>query len=89
MTGSQLKAWRVRMRLGCWTPPIGWACPADRRAVAVGGDPGGKAATNFRDFLDRLGVSRDTYGRLERQTRVPRYIQLACAALAYGLPPME
>ncbi len=41
------------------------------------------------DAADRLGVSRDTYGRLERRTRVPRYIQLACAALAYGLPPME
>jgi transcriptional regulator with XRE-family HTH domain len=59
MTGSQLKAWRVRMRL------------------------------RVMDAADRLGVSRDTYGRLERQTRVPRYIQLACAALAYGLPPME
>ena len=46
-------------------------------------------ALRVLDAADRLGVSRDTYGRLERQTRVPRYIQLACAALAYGLPPME
>jgi Helix-turn-helix. len=59
MTGSQLKAWRLRMRL------------------------------KVRDAAERLGVSVDTYGRLERRTRVPRYIQLACAAVAYGLPPME
>ncbi|WP_374453606.1 hypothetical protein [Phenylobacterium sp.] len=42
-----------------------------------------------RDAAERLGVSIDTYGRLERRTRVPRHISLACAALAYGLPPME
>lgn len=59
MTGPQLKAWRLRMRL------------------------------KVRDAAERLGVSVDTYSRMERKTRVPRYIPLACAALAYGLPPME
>lgn len=59
VTGEQLKAWRLRMRLRV-----------------------GEAA-------DRLGVSPDTYSRMERRKAVPTAIALACSALAFGLPPME
>jgi transcriptional regulator with XRE-family HTH domain len=36
----------------------------------------------------KLGVSTDTYSRMERKEVVPRSIALACAALSYGLPPI-
>lgn len=59
VTGDQLKAWRLRMRLRV-----------------------GEAAK-------KLGVSTDTYARMERRKEVPVAIALACSALAFGLPPME
>jgi len=37
----------------------------------------------------RLGCSRRAYGQYEAgQSRIPQYIALAAAAVAYGLPPM-
>lgn len=37
-----------------------------------------------------LGVGRRTLGLYESGARpVPKTVALACAALAYGLPPME
>lgn len=36
-----------------------------------------------------LGISQDRLRRLlSGEVEIPRYIALACAALAYGLPPM-
>lgn len=35
-----------------------------------------------------LGMSPTTYAAYERGQRIPRYVALACAALAYGLPPI-
>lgn len=57
-----------------------------------------KALVAFRDrlgmnksaFAEALGIDRKTLNRLEASPRaVPRYIALACSALAHGLPPME
>lgn len=59
MTGAQLKAWRLRMRL-----KIGEAAEA-------------------------LGVSTDTYSRLERRSEVDKRTALACAAISHGLPPAK
>lgn len=42
-----------------------------------------------REAAVNLGVSVDTYGRMEQRPWVPRHVSLACAAMAYGLPPME
>jgi len=37
----------------------------------------------------RLGLSRNAYSAYEAgERRIPLYIALACAALAYGLAPM-
>lgn len=37
-----------------------------------------------------LGVSRNSYAAYEDGARpIPRYVALACAAIAFGLPPME
>jgi len=36
-----------------------------------------------------LGVSLDTYARLERRTTVDKRTALACAAISMGLPPAE
>lgn len=38
----------------------------------------------------RLGLSRRAYGAYEAgESRIPLYVALACAAVAYGLPPMR
>jgi transcriptional regulator with XRE-family HTH domain len=36
-----------------------------------------------------LGCSKNTLIAYERRGNIPRYIALACAAIAFGLPPME
>jgi transcriptional regulator with XRE-family HTH domain len=37
-----------------------------------------------------LGIGRRTYGQYERgESEIPSTLALACAALAFGLPPME
>jgi predicted transcriptional regulator len=59
MTGEQLKAWRVRMRLRV-----------------------GEAA-------EAIGVSRDTYRRMEQRDSLPKHFGLACAAISHGLPPAK
>jgi DNA-binding XRE family transcriptional regulator len=41
------------------------------------------------DAARRLGLSRNTYAAYEEgRAEIPLYISLACAALAYGLPPL-
>jgi len=43
-----------------------------------------------RDAAEALGVSLRQYSDYERGiAEVPQTVALACAALAYGLPPME
>lgn len=38
----------------------------------------------------RLGLSRNAYtGYEEGRTKIPRYIALACAAIAHGVPPIK
>ncbi len=59
MTGNDLKAWRLRMRL------------------------------RVREACEALGVSTDTYARLERRAQVDRRTALACAAISHGLPPAK
>ena len=59
MTGSELKAWRLRMKL-----KVGEAAQA-------------------------LGISPDTYARLERRKVVDQRTSLACAAISQGLPPAK
>lgn len=44
-----------------------------------------KAADAARQF----GVSSDTWTRWEAKAELPRHVALACAAISYGLPPME
>lgn len=42
------------------------------------------------EAADRLGLSRNTYARYEQPgAAIPRIVALACAALAFSLPPME
>lgn len=36
-----------------------------------------------------LGVSPDTYGRLERKPLIDQRTALACAAISQGLPPAK
>jgi transcriptional regulator with XRE-family HTH domain len=38
---------------------------------------------------DALGCAKGTLISYERGGRIPKYIALACTALAMGLPPME
>lgn len=57
-------------------------------------------ATDLIAFQSRMGWNRKTLGRelgisqdrlrrfLDSDQPIPRHIALACAALAYGLPPM-
>lgn len=41
-------------------------------------------------FAERLGIGRRTLGQYERgESEIPETVALACAALAFGLPPME
>lgn len=41
-----------------------------------------------RQAADVIGCNRDTWGKMERgDTRIPRYIGLAMAALALGINP--
>lgn len=41
------------------------------------------------EACSRLGLSRTTYDAyLSGKSKIPLYIALACAALAFGLPPM-
>jgi DNA-binding transcriptional regulator YiaG len=43
-----------------------------------------------RAFAKALGVGTRTLSNYETgKTDVPLYVALACAALAFGLPPME
>jgi len=38
----------------------------------------------------RLGLARNTYTAYEEgRAEIPLYVALACAAIAYGLPPMK
>jgi len=37
-----------------------------------------------------LGLARNTYAAYEEgRAEIPLYVALACAAIAYGLPPMK
>jgi transcriptional regulator with XRE-family HTH domain len=41
-------------------------------------------------FAIKLGIGRRSLGQYEAEERpIPHYIALACAAIAFGLPPME
>lgn len=42
-----------------------------------------------RKMAEQLGVGRDTLARYEAGSPIPATVALACAALAFGLPPME
>lgn len=42
-----------------------------------------------REAADALGVSNDTYARLERRDEVDKRTALACAAISHGLPPAK
>jgi len=42
---------------------------------------------NAVEFSKKTGISRNTVTRYRREG-TPLYIDLACAALSYGLPPM-
>ena len=35
-----------------------------------------------------LGIGRNTYAAYEAGREIPKTVALACAALAFGLPPM-
>lgn len=41
------------------------------------------------EAAEALGVSADTYARLERRASVDRRTALACAAISHGLPPAK
>lgn len=43
----------------------------------------------INEAADRVGVSPDTWGRWEAKAEVPRLVALACAAISFGLPPVE
>lgn len=44
---------------------------------------------NRTDAADKLGVHRNSITNWERETNpLPRWVALACAAIAYGLEPM-
>lgn len=39
---------------------------------------------------EQLGIGRNTYAAYEQDgAAIPRAVALACAAIAFGLPPME
>lgn len=42
-----------------------------------------------REAAEALGVSADTYTRLERRDEVDKRTALACAAISHGLPPAK
>jgi DNA-binding XRE family transcriptional regulator len=45
---------------------------------------------NKSEAAQALGLSRNGYMAYENnQTRIPLHIALACAAIAYGLPPIR
>ena len=56
---------------------------------------------SFADWRSRLGLNKSkaalalgcsrnvVIGYEDGSRKIPRYIALACAALAYGLPPIE
>lgn len=45
---------------------------------------------NKMDAATALGIARSTLDRyLVGETEIPRYIALACAAVAHGLPPVR
>ena len=52
---------------------------------------------NRSEAASRLGISRNAYtayeegkpGKNGKPRKIPLYIALACAAVAYGLPPMK
>lgn len=46
---------------------------------------------NRSELAEHLGADRKTVGRYEdgKTKPIPKYVALACAALAHGLPPME
>ncbi|WP_408611041.1 helix-turn-helix domain-containing protein [Caulobacter hibisci] len=41
------------------------------------------------EAAEALGVSRDTYRRMEGRLSLPKHIGLACAAISHGLPPAK
>ena len=50
------------------------------------------ARLHFNKFkaATELGIARTTLDRyLEGATEIPRYIALACAAIAQGIPPIK
>ncbi|GAC1042269.1 helix-turn-helix domain-containing protein [Rhizobium sp. No.120] len=41
-------------------------------------------------FAEQIGIGRRTLGQYEAEERpIPLTVALACAAIAFGLPPME
>lgn len=45
---------------------------------------------NKTEAAEALGLSRNGYTSYEEgRTRIPLHIALACAAIAYGLPPIK
>lgn len=43
---------------------------------------------NKAEAARALGMTADAYGRMEARGETDRRTDLACAAIAYGLPPM-
>ena len=42
---------------------------------------------NLTQAADALGVSLDTYARMEKRPQQTKLTALACAAISHGLPP--
>ena len=48
-----------------------------------------RLSINKAEAARRLGLSRNAYASYEAgERRIPLYIALACAAIAFGLPPI-
>ena len=48
-----------------------------------------RLSINKAEATRRLGLSRNAYAAYETgERRIPLYIALACAAIAFGLPPI-
>ena len=65
-------------QLTAWRERLGWSQAEAARQLGL--SPNAYGAFEAGHYLD---------GRPSKPARIKRHIALACAALAYGLPPLE